>query len=144
MKKTKQSTYKGLPLIDADEDLNIEVFKSDVSKSKKNDPANCAAAVASKRILKTEVEVHISRTYVKDPKKKAWIRFVTPASVGREITSFDRSSIFEPGKYVLKAISPSQRLGVRTKRRGIDTGTGKKRIKAHITANIRESAKNSK
>ena len=142
MKKHKKpSTYKGLPLIDADDDLNIEVFKSDVAKSKRSDPGNCAAAVASKRILKTEVEVHLSRTYVKDPNKKAWIRFITPESVGREITSFDRSSIFEPGKYVLKAPGPGQRLGQYPKRRGIDTGTGRKKMKQHMTVNVRESAR---
>src|SRR5713101_3983749 len=102
MKNRKISTYKGLPLIDAEEDLSIEVFKSDVSKSKKNDPSNCAAAIASQRMLKTDIEVHISRTYVLDLKKKAWIRFMTPEAIGREITSFDRSSIFEPGDYILK------------------------------------------
>jgi len=143
MKKKRRraaSTYKGLPLIDAEDDLEIEVLKSDVSKSRKNDPANCAAAVASKRILKTDVEVHLSRTYVKSPDEYAWIRFVTPPSIGREITSFDRSSIFEPGNYTLKAPSASARLGHRPQRKGIDTGTGRKRVKYHLTANVRESA----
>ncbi len=136
------SLYKGLPLIDADKDLEIEVLKSDVTKSRRNDPGNCAAAIASKRMLKTDVEVHISRTYVKSPDGKAWIRFLTPEAIGREITSFDRSSVFEPGEYVLKAPGRSCRLDAPyPKRRGIDTGTGRKKIKRHITVNIRESAR---
>lgn len=146
MKKTKRSskrrrvapTYKGLPLVDASGDMEICVTKQDVSMSKKNDPANCAAANAIKRTIKTEAEVHISRVYVKH--KNRWVRFMTPESVSREITSFDRSAIFEPGTYVLKAPTKSNRLGAHT--RNYDTGphTTTKRPARHHTVNIRESA----
>jgi len=142
-KKTHKDarTYKGLPLVDASKDLEICVTKNDVSTARKNDPSKCAAANAIRREMKTEVEVHISRTYVKDNKKKVWVRFLTPNSVGREITSFDRAAIFEPGTYNLKAPSPGQRLGIH---RGKSTNTGKglkRSVKQHITANIRESAR---
>jgi hypothetical protein len=141
MKKVRKlKLYKGLPLIDADRDLHICITKTDVNSSKKNDPANCAAANAVKRELKTEVEVHISRTYVKRGNK--WVRFNTPCAIGREITAFDRGAAFEPGDYVLKAVPASNRLGV--KHHGnthTETGQGNKRRPHHVTANIRESAR---
>lgn len=146
MKKTKQHKnarmYKGLPLIDATSDMEICVTKSDVSKSRKNDPLNCAAANAIKRIMHTDAEVHISRTYVKDGDKR-YIRFLTPSSISREITSFDRSSIFEPGTYNLKAPNASARLDYYKHRSPEkETRTSKKRkLPYHITANIRESAR---
>src|SRR5947209_10671021 len=84
----KQSLYKGLPLVDATEDLDIEIRKGDISTARKKSPSSCAAANAGKRILKTEVEVHISRIYVK--KNKKWVRYITPERISREITSFDR------------------------------------------------------
>jgi hypothetical protein len=134
------SKYKGLPLIDATKDLEICVSEKDVSNSKKNDPSNCAAANAAKRILKAEVEVHISRVYVKN--KNHWIRFLTPQSISREVTSFDRGASFEPGNYVIKAPSTGQKLGYYKISRHTETNKGKKLIgKRHITANIRESAR---
>jgi hypothetical protein len=140
-KQRKQTLYKGWPLVDASEDLEIEVTKSDVLSSKKGDPHNCAAAVATKRQLKAEVEVHISRTYVKDNKHKRYIRFLTPESIRREITSFDRSAIFEPGEYVLKAASPGQKLGVYRGRSTQKNSNYKRRGAVHHTVNIRETAR---
>ena len=143
LNKTKRvSMYKGLPLVDATKDLEICVTKNDVSESKKNDPSNCAAANAIKRILHTDVEVHISRVYVKNENKNCWIRFLTPNSISREVTSFDRGASFEPGTYVIKAPSTSQILGYERSSKHTNTGKGNK-VKGprHITVNIRESAK---
>lgn len=138
MKKRKISMYKGLPLIDATSDLEIEVKKGDISIARKKDPANCAAANATKRILKTEVEVHISRIYVK--KNKKWVRYMTPNSISREITSFDRGAAFEVGEHTLKAPSNSARLGVKQGAHKKGNNTTKRR--AHrVTMNIRETAK---
>jgi len=139
--KYKARLYKGFPLVDATQDLEIEITKGDVSKADKKKPENCAAAVACKRMLNTEVEVHISRTYVKDNKRQCWIRFLTPESVGREITSFDRGSSFEIGTYNLKAPTAAVRLGVNRGKSYEGDKTTKKRRTQHITANIRESAK---
>ena len=138
--------YKGLPLVDADEDMEICVTKADVTSARKKDAGGCAAANAIRREQKTDVEVHISRTYVKDPSRKRWIRFITPQSVSREITSFDRAAIFEPGTYNLKAPGASSRLGVSTGRGGhTRTPNPKKPIRVHHhTVNIRESAKKAK
>jgi hypothetical protein len=146
MKKQKYtSTYKGLPLIDANPNdmLEIQVTKSDVNRSRKNDPSNCAAAVAYKRQYQTDAEVHLSRTYVKTKDGKAWIRFRTPESISREIVSFDRSAHFEPGIYTLRAVSQHGRLG-QYKGRLTPKTDAKKRAPSHMTVNVRESAKKSK
>ena len=141
-KVRKVRMYKGLPLIDATKDMEICVTKHDVSISRKNDPMNCAAANAIKRTTRTEAEVHISRTYLLDKAKKRWIRFITPESVSREITSFDRSAIFEPGDYVLKVPGPTQRLDYpRKSHTGPKDNHKTKKTVVHHTVNIRESAK---
>lgn len=134
--KKKITLYKGLPIIDSDNDLEINITKNDVLRAKRNEPANCAAAIATKRILGKDVEVHISRTYVKSNKK--WIRYLTPESIAREIVSFDRAGIFDPGNYIFKTPTISQRLG--NPRSGHQI-SGKKNRKQHSTNNIRESAK---
>lgn len=139
MKKKYTSTYKGLPLVDAAEDLDICVTKQDVSTARKKDSTGCAAANALKRVLKTEAEVHLSRTYIKDAKNKVWVRFKTPESVSREITSFDRAAIFEPGDYTLKAPSAKEKLGIYKGRSTPKTGA-KRRAVSHQTINVRESA----
>lgn len=138
MRTKSVRTIEGLPVVDADEDIIFEVTKRDVENSKKKDPANCAAAKAGKRILKTDVKVFLSRMYIKE--NKHWIRYLTPPSVSREIISFDRGSEFSPGEYVFKAASSQQRLGV-SRRGGKATGIGKKKQVHHFTHNIRISAR---
>jgi len=144
MKRTKHiSVYKGLPLIDAKpgEMLELHITKSDIRGATRNDPAKCAAAMACQRTFKTDAEVHISRTYIKTPDKKAWIRFITPQSISREIVAFDRSHTFSPGHYTLVAAPHSNRLGVH---RGKSTHpvTGTKRLAPmHMTTEIRQSAR---
>jgi hypothetical protein len=140
--KRKPHLYKGLPLIDAPLGISVEleIVKSDVTGARRNDPALCAAARAAQRHFKTDVEVHLSRTYVKTKDKKAWIRYRTPEAISREIVSFDRSSQFEPGSYMLKAAPASDRLGQHKGASTPKTGA-KKRRAMHFTANVRESAK---
>lgn len=138
MSKKKPVMYKGLPLVDATQDLDIEIKPGDISTAKKKDPAHCAAANAARRSLRTEVEVHVSRIYVKKGKK--WVRFITPERISREIVSFDRSSIFEPGEYTFKAPAGQNRLGHYTHEGGDQTRPGN-RQKYRVTMNIRESAK---
>lgn len=130
--------FDGLPVIDADEDIILNVTKRDVLNSKKKDPNNCAAAKAGKREFRKDVKVFLSRMYIKE--NKHWVRYLTPTNAAREITSFDRGSQFEPGEYIFKAASPRQRLGTYRGTSHMSTGTGKKR-KIHITANVRISAR---
>lgn len=128
--------FKGLPVIDARKDLEIEIEKVDISNSKKKDPNNCAAARAIKRELKCkEVAVFSSKTYVKDGDH--YVRYTTPEAITREIISFDRGSEFEPGSYKLRRPSPTARLGVARSPSSNHSKTGKKRT-THITTNIRK------
>jgi hypothetical protein len=135
---SKKRMYKGLPLVDAAEDLQIEIKKGDINTARQKDPANCAAANAAKRVLHTEVEVHVSRIYVKD--KNRWVRFITPESISREIISFDRGAIFEPGEYTFKAPTKGNRLGHYKHEGGERTRSGTRK-KQRLTMNIRETAR---
>lgn len=136
MKKSRRKTrlYEGLKVIDATEPVNLEITKLDIKNAKKSDPANCAAAVAGKRTLHKEVRVFLTRTYVKE--KSHWVRYVTPESVSREITSFDRGAAFEPGIYQMNRPSKTAKLGAH---RGYSTArTGaKRRALYHSTVNVR-------
>jgi hypothetical protein len=139
----KPRLIEGLPVYDAPPDMvmSFQVKDSDVKKSRKNDPANCAAAVAIKREYDTDVMVHISRTYIKSPDKKHWIRFHTPESIAREITSFDRGHSFETGEYYVRPEPESARLGVyRGANKERTTGNKRPRGKIHRTARVREHA----
>lgn len=141
MRDKKISKFEGLPLIDATKDIELSINKSDVDKSIKKDPSRCAAALAGRRELHTDVRVYLSRTYVLNKNKKAWVRYITPGSIGREITSFDRGASFEPGEYKLKAPSTTSQLAYRRHSGGKNTGTGKPRRPIHTTANVRLSAR---
>jgi hypothetical protein len=142
VKKGTIKMFDGMPVVDATEDIEINITAADVRNSKKKDPGGCAAAVAGKRELHTPVKVFLSRVYVKNPKKAEWVRFITPSSVAREIVSFDRSSLFEPGEYKFKAPGKTARLGYDTRRRPNNDHDRKKK-KPHVTANVRLSAKGS-
>ena len=65
---------------------------------------------------------------------------MTPLSVQKEITSFDRGASFEPGEYTFKAPPPSSRLGY-ARGQGSQTHGDRKQKAKHMTANVRLSAK---
>lgn len=135
MKRRKQRLYEGLPVVDATKSLKMTITRTDVKHAKKNDPANCAAAIAYKRKLNKEVHIFLTRAYVKE--NKSWTRYMVPESVSREIISFDRGSDFIPGDYIIKAPVETQKLGAHRLR-----GPNKKKISSnkpnHITADVRE------
>lgn len=139
-KKTrKPRLFEGLPVVDADESIDLHVLAKDVNGANKRDPANCAAAKAGKRELGTDVRVFLSRTYVKS--KDHWVRYITPQSAQREIISFDRGSSFQPGTYTIPAPSSGQKLGTwRPRGSGGTTRTTFKRP-YHATGLIRERGK---
>src|SRR5258708_4359720 len=108
-KKTKSRKYDGLPVVDADKSIILQIGKQDISGSRKSDPANCAAARACKREFKKETRVFLTRMYVKE--KTHWTRYITPESISREITAFDRGAAFAPGTYRAMRPSVSAKLG---------------------------------
>lgn len=102
----------GLPVEDATKKLVIVVKPQDIKGSNSKDPASCAAARACKRQLHNkEVRVHLSRIYVKFPRK--WVRYETPLKLRDEIVAFDRGGKFLPGTYIAPKIRPTLSLGRR-------------------------------
>src|SRR5262245_47976188 len=97
-------------VVDGDRDLLITVTKRDVSVSAKQDHRGCALAVAGTRCTHADgMIVSIATAYI--IKGTLATRYMVPESIGREITSFDRGALFEPGEYILKAPQPSMQLG---------------------------------
>ena len=135
VKKTR--TMEGLPVKDAMNPLMIHIKTCDITGSSKADASNCAAARALKRELGSEARVYLTRTYVKVG--KVWARFITPESISREITAFDRGAQFESGEYVLNPPSPTMRLDYKKKPTGPKKSTnGKKTSARHVTASVRK------
>lgn len=128
----------GLRVVDATRPLSVGVEPIDCKRAKPRDPGECAAALAIIREYKAdEVRVHLGRTYVRTG--KTWRRYMTPPSVSREMTAFDRGASFEPGEYVFRPPSETARLGYRlkggpkTRRR-----SSKPRPVIHMTTKVRQ------
>lgn len=136
-KKNKPGLMDGLPVKDAINPLMIHIKQCDIVGSKKADASNCAAARALKREVGSEAKVFLTRTYVKVG--KVWARFITPESISREITAFDRGAAFEPGEYVLTAPSKAARLDYKKKPTGPKKArNGKSNKPRHVTASVRQ------
>lgn len=95
---------------DAMEPVRIDVSLKDKQGATPHSHTNCAFARAAKRCLKTDgAYIGIDISYVVFGTHA--IRFRTPATVAREIPSFDRHEDFASGIYRLSAMPPSRRIG---------------------------------
>jgi hypothetical protein len=103
----------GKRVVDATRRAKIVITKRDTIKGDNKNPSGCAAARAAKRTLPDciSARVHIGRIYIEQ--KKQWLRYFTPRSLRTEIIAFDRGGTFQPGEYVLRTPSDSQREDVR-------------------------------
>jgi hypothetical protein len=125
---------------DAKANVKVVVSKKDSIDGKKKQASECAMAKAVCRQFKADgAIIGLGFSYI--IKKNTAIRFATPASVQREIISFDRHHDFESGNYNLIKVSESQRLGFKKNKKGIIKPTGKgpnkgKRI-LHNTGGVR-------
>lgn len=106
---TKLSKELGLPKVDADRPLMLDVRAVDVGKAKSRDPRRCAFARACKRIYRAR-QAFFFRTV-------AWLqfddrleRYFLPESMQKELVSFDRSGTIASGTYRLSPPVPSQTL----------------------------------
>jgi len=109
MAKLKKKTPSYL-VVDADKPIFIMITPRDIELAIKDDPRRCAVAMACQRQVKAEeVRVHKTKAYVR--KGNRWVRYIVPEAVYRELVAFDRGATFEPGTYVLRAPTPSERLG---------------------------------
>jgi hypothetical protein len=130
----------GLRVVDAVRPLDVEIKEMDCRKGQVKDPGACAAARAIIRKLHvSQARVHLGRTYVK--RGQHWIRYMTPASLGREITAFDRGADFEPGTYRFSAPPKTARLGYRMEG-GEKSKKGGRRAVMHLTTNVRAHGAN--
>lgn len=127
-------------IVDATESIQISVEKQDVTKGVKKSPGSCALARACVRDLKVDgAYINIGFSYVVDGDTA--VRFKTPVTVGREITSFDRHHDFATGKdYTLSKVSPASRLGLRKRPPGKHGGhkTKVKKPMLHRTVRVRK------
>jgi len=129
-------------VVDATEPVFVEVLPEDGMKGRKKDPEGCAFARAClRKHLADGCIIGIGYSYL--IKGSLAIRYMTPGTVGREITSFDRHRDFAEGQnYRLSAVSVSRRLGKkRPRKRGEKNGTGADvdSRRRHYTSRIRVS-----
>lgn len=100
---------KGLPIIDATEDLVVTVTAADVRKAVPMSPTKCALANAACRMKGVaRAQFNKAITYLVFGDKI--LRFETPESATREMVAIDRGGAFAEGEYVLKRVSKSNRL----------------------------------
>lgn len=138
------STMKidGLPVRDLTKPLRLIITDEDCRKGNSKVPSSCAAALAAKRLPQvTEARIHIARVLLKVA-NKYWLRGRTPGALRTEIVSFDRGGKFEPGEYMVKPLSPSDRAS--GKQQGTNPpkrkGATKKRHIHILESNIRSNA----
>lgn len=126
---------EGLPIIDAEEPMDLHVQKRDINRQAKKDPAHCALAeCAMRQNGYNDVRVYLSRAYIKEGNH--WVRYEVSQLARREITAFDRGGAFMPGYYRLYAPSPSNRRS-RTMPKAKDRKHTAPRAIPQVTANIR-------
>lgn len=136
-------------VVDATEDLEVEVTERDAKNSRKKDHADCAMAVATRRQegAKTTKKVGsiISRSIAYVIRGNTATRYEVPPSVRSEVISFDRGGGFEVGNYQLKAVQPATRLGAQSQRSSNadhhnSSGAAMARF-IHRTVNVRDDLK---
>ena len=93
---------------DAKAPVKVTITPKDAQRADPKNFEQCAMALAACREWSADhALIGLSYSYV--IKGNHAVRFKTPESVRREITSFDRGSGFAPGNYHLAAIPKSQR-----------------------------------
>lgn len=126
-------------VVDATEPLDIEVSKTDVKNVNRRKHDKCVLAEVCRRGKDVDgVVVALKTVYI--VKDRIATRYKQGESATREIISFDRSGVFEPGNYHLRPPAATERLGY-------DGSNGKTRTKKfkrtgfrHMTAGVRRLA----
>jgi hypothetical protein len=100
----------GLPLVDATKPRFVKITNDDIRDAIPKDGDYCAAAMALCREEAIEdAYVYMGRTYIRFHNR--WVRYLTPSNLRRQLISFDKKGVFEPGTYRLGAPPPTARLG---------------------------------
>ncbi len=135
----------GLKVIDPRTAQVITVTPRDAKNGASKNPSSCAAALACVRDVPgcTQARVHLGRTYLFVGDKV--LRYKTPRPLRTEIVSFDRGAIFQPGKFRLEPLAPSDRATGR--QQGTKTGQSDKKKFAkkrvyHTVTGVRQHGAN--
>ncbi len=94
-------------VVDAKKSLTIKVLAADCKSARSKSPGNCAMARACERSHDGAV-ISMTVAYIVDGNTAT--RYKVPASISREIVSFDRSHNFAAGEYTLKAPTAADSL----------------------------------
>lgn len=98
-------------VVDSKESITISVTQRDATGATKKDPNSCAMAKAVCRQEHLDgAIIGLTKSYLIKGKKA--VRYSTPVTVAREITSFDRHHDFREGTdYRLSRVSNCERIG---------------------------------
>lgn len=119
--------------------VEVRVLEKDQSEGVKHDFRSCALARACKR-MKGIDGAFIGLTYSYLISGTHATRFVTPASVAREVVTFDRHKDFDIGDYHLGPVPPSRSLGTRTAPSShVQSGRVHGTFTTHSTARVRRA-----
>jgi hypothetical protein len=119
--------------------ITVTVTETDAQKASPGVESRCALAKAACRSLKLDGAI-IGLSYSYLIKGTHATRYNTPATVAREMVSFDRNRDFDKGAYHLARISKSNRLGVKRQQKSGPRNTTLKPGPhiVHQTARVRQ------
>lgn len=124
-------------VVDALENMNIEVRDSDAKGATALSPTHCALAEACARHVDAAI-IGLGAAYL--IKGKIAVRYLVPQAIQREIVTFDRNKDFRSGNFTLRAPAGTERLGARGERieptGKRDASRTKKAL--HITQGVRK------
>lgn len=122
---------------DAEGPIRVSVTRKDQAGSNPLQPDSCAMARACKRELDVDgAIIGVGTSYIVQGTNV--VRFCTPVSLAREITTFDRHGEFAAGEYSLSRMNPSRKIGyTRTRTPKPPNGTSRTRRFVHATTGVR-------
>lgn len=149
--RLKIAEWKKLKLVDATEDLKIEVTEDDIKRGKPHDLGGCAFALACKEKFDSrKVQFMHHRAYLDLPTEydsstrtvlRRVERYTLPTATRRFVERFDQGKKVSAGLYLLRAPAVSQRLDTIQKRRKNMKPSGKphprKTVKVRASGFIR-------
>jgi hypothetical protein len=142
---TKRSEELQKPIVNAREPLVLQVKDIDVNMAQERNSKCCAFVRACERQLAIEAAFFFRTTAYLEYEDKL-VKYQLPQSVQKEIVSFDRSKIMQPGVYQLskpfKSTSPAavkKRDARKPKGRHPGRGDGpiKRKVLIHRTQGVR-------
>lgn len=128
----------GIPVVDGKDRAFVTVTATDVIKAKEKNSKHCALARAAMRLPKVNAAYFFLKTAYLEYDDKI-MRYELPTSVQKEIVSFDRAQIFDPGVYQLSP-PPSSRNPKKRKKYDKARNSGRRQVaRPKATANERAS-----